>query len=175
MDKTTLTIRERLMIGGLGALTPVMANLLVVDLKHVLAEAELYSILGYIIRCSVLFVIGVVVAYLHDDETNKVKMFQFGMGAPAMLLVGLNGSQVADSDTQQKQIAAIVTPHVEEQPVEVVGPPEPKPQRVGRAKPPEPAHVQPSSVPDASVMSPTESFMHGLVLQKQQQIAIQHQ
>ncbi len=168
MEKSTLTTRERLMIGGLGALTPVMANLLVVDLKHVLAEAELYSILGYIIRCSVLFVIGVVVAYLHDDETNKVKMFQFGMGAPAMLLVGLNGSSVAEQDTQQKAQVAIVSPQrTEDRAIEqpVVGPPAPPPVR---AKPPEPVSGSSSGSLDASVASPAGNFMHGLVLQQQQ-------
>ena len=114
MSKTSsekLTTRERLLIGGIGALMPLVANLLMVDLQMVLRHAELYSVIGYAIRVTLLFGVGVLVAYLHDDETNKIKVLQFGMAAPAMLVATLNGSQLSDTTvTPVPQPVVMVAP-----------------------------------------------------------------
>lgn len=91
---SNMLIKQRLLIGAMGALAPIFANLLVVDADHILKYAELYSTLGYLIRILLLALVGMFVAYLHDDETNRIKLFQLGMGGPALLIAALNGNHV---------------------------------------------------------------------------------
>ena len=121
--RPSLTTRERLMLGALGALTPQIANLLVVDLESVLSQANLFSAAGYAIRVLALAGVGMFVAYLHDDETNKVKAFQFGMAAPAMLLAAINGSQLATAQGQVGRAeAAVVSRETGAEPLQSMAP-----------------------------------------------------
>jgi len=85
--------RKKILLGGLGALTPVIMNLLVVDLK-VLAHLTPLVLLGYVIRVVVLFYLGGLMAYLHKDEKSPVKLFELGIVAPALITALLNAAQV---------------------------------------------------------------------------------
>jgi len=85
---------KKIFIGGLGALTPIIMNLLVIDLEVLLINLTFYSVLGYSIRVIVLFYLGGLIAYLHKDEVNVVKIFELGIVAPALITALLNAGQI---------------------------------------------------------------------------------
>ncbi|MCU0644340.1 MAG: hypothetical protein MUC94_08755, partial [bacterium] len=85
---------KKIFIGGLGALTPIIMNLLVIDLEVLLINLTFYSVLGYSIRVIVLFYLGGLIAYLHKDEINIVKIFELGIVAPALITALLNAGQI---------------------------------------------------------------------------------
>jgi len=86
--------RKKIMIGGMGALTPIIMNLLVVDLNILLINLTVMAFLGYSIRVIALFYLGGVVAYLHKEEKSPVKIFELGIVAPALITALLNAGQV---------------------------------------------------------------------------------
>jgi hypothetical protein len=87
-----MTKRKKLLIGGLGALTPLVLNLVVLDLEVLWPNATILKLLGYFIRVLALFYLGGLVAWLHGEEENPVKLFELGMTAPALITLLLNGS-----------------------------------------------------------------------------------
>lgn len=95
-----LTPREKLLIGGLGALTPLAANLLVVDFASLQTAAfAAPALVGYLVKVSILFSLGAFIAYLHDDERKRFKLFQLGLGVPALAVALLNGRNVKTPQT----------------------------------------------------------------------------
>ena len=90
-----LPSRQRILIGGVGALTPLALNLLVIDFAALQTAAFAQpALLGYFVRVAVLFGLGALIAYFHDDETNKIKLYQLGLGVPALAVAFLNGQNV---------------------------------------------------------------------------------
>lgn len=87
-----LTTRRKIMIGGVGALTPIVLNLLVVDLKTTFATTTALVLVGYLIRVVGLFYLGGLVAYFHKDEKNALKLFELGIVAPALITALMNGT-----------------------------------------------------------------------------------
>jgi len=87
--------RKKIIIGGLGALTPVIMNLLIVDLDALLVKLTILAFLGYIIRLVALFYLGGFVAFLHKDENSPIKIFELGIVAPALITAMLNAGQVS--------------------------------------------------------------------------------
>jgi len=85
---------KKILIGGLGALTPIIMNLLVVELEVLLVKLTFFIILGYAIRVMVLFYLGGIVAFLHKDEKSPVKIFELGIVAPALITALLNAAQI---------------------------------------------------------------------------------
>ncbi|PIR37838.1 MAG: hypothetical protein COV35_07880 [Alphaproteobacteria bacterium CG11_big_fil_rev_8_21_14_0_20_39_49] len=83
-----MTGRERFFSGILGALMPICAILLTLDLTAVFSESSGLST-GHIIGISLQFIIfmfvGGTVAYMHSDEVKAYKLFQIGMATPALL------------------------------------------------------------------------------------------
>lgn len=73
---------KRFLFGGIGALMPVLLAIASLDLGQ---NFSLGNITGIVIRYGVLFCIGGFVAYLHSDENKPIKLFEFGIAAPAML------------------------------------------------------------------------------------------
>lgn len=86
--------QNKIFIGGLGALTPIILNLLVVEFEVLLLKLTLFAILGYLIRVIVLFYLGGLIAYLHKDENSPVKIFELGIVAPALITAMLNAGQI---------------------------------------------------------------------------------
>jgi len=89
-----MTTGKKIMIGGMGALTPIIMNLLAVDLNILLINVTIMAVLGYALRVIVLFYLGGVIAYLHKDEKSPVKIFELGIVAPALITALLNAGQV---------------------------------------------------------------------------------
>ena len=94
-----LSVRDKILIGGLGALTPIIMNLLMVDLEKLFINLTLVSVIAYIIKVAILFYIGGVVAYLNKDENKPIKLFQLGIYAPAMILAFMNTNPLQSSST----------------------------------------------------------------------------
>lgn len=85
---------KKILIGGLGALTPVIMNLLVIDLEVLLLNVTLFAVLGYTIRVIILFYLGGITAFLHKDEDSPVKIFELGIVAPALITALINAGQI---------------------------------------------------------------------------------
>jgi hypothetical protein len=89
-----LTTHQRIMMGGLGALTPIVLSLLTVDLKTTFTNITFFVIAGYAIRVIVLFYMGGIVAFLHKDENKPLKLFELGIVAPALLMTMISAAQI---------------------------------------------------------------------------------
>ena len=85
---------QKILIGGLGAMMPIVLNLLIVDLHVLILDLTLVALLAYLIRVVILFFLGGVVAFLHKDENSPLKLFQLGLAAPALITGLLNSGQV---------------------------------------------------------------------------------
>ncbi|MEK6697444.1 MAG: hypothetical protein AABZ10_00175 [Nitrospirota bacterium] len=90
-----MTTRKKIVLGGLGALTPVVLNLIAVDLRTVFYSLTLIAVAGYLVRVIVLFYLGGLVAYLHKAETSPIKLFELGIVAPALITSMLNASNIS--------------------------------------------------------------------------------
>ncbi len=90
------TKREKVVIGGLGALTPLILHLLVVDLQGWWLTLAPFVVVGAILRVLALCYLGGIVAYLHRDENNPIKLFELGIVAPALITGLLHGAPEAD-------------------------------------------------------------------------------
>jgi predicted nucleic acid-binding protein len=86
--------RHKIIIGGLGALTPVVMNFLVIDINVLFVNLTLLAFIGYLIRVVILFYLGGLVAFLHKDENSPVKLFELGIVAPAIITALLNGTKI---------------------------------------------------------------------------------
>jgi len=90
----TMTNRERVILGGLGASAIGVASFPLKDYGLVDADPNTpFVIGGWVLRVLLFGSIGAVWAYMHSDENNRMRVFQLGMVAPAMLaaLLSANG------------------------------------------------------------------------------------
>lgn len=79
---------KRFLIGGLGALMPILVSLLAIDIGAILddhSNLTTGNIVGFLVRYAILFLIGGFVAYLHQDEQKPFKLFEIGIAAPALI------------------------------------------------------------------------------------------
>ncbi len=89
-----MSTQKKILFGGLGALTPIIMNLLVVDLNVLLVKVTWLALAAYLIRVVILFYLGGLVAYLHKDENSPLKLFELGVAAPALITALLNASHI---------------------------------------------------------------------------------
>lgn len=94
-----MSTQKKILLGGLGALTPIIMNLLVVDLNVLLVNVTGLALAGYLIRVVILFYLGGLVAYLHKDENSPLKLFELGIAAPALITALLNAGHVETPKT----------------------------------------------------------------------------
>jgi hypothetical protein len=83
-----MTGRQRFFSGILGALMPICAILLTLDLTSIFAEESGLSkghLIGVTIQFIIFLFVGGTVAYMHSDEVKAYKLFQIGMATPALL------------------------------------------------------------------------------------------
>ncbi|RUM94423.1 MAG: hypothetical protein DSZ28_03295 [Thiothrix sp.] len=93
-----MTAQRRFLLGGGGALMPVLVSLLAIDLGAFLdsrSDLTTGNIIGFGIRYLILFVVGGVVAYLHEDEHKSFKLFELGIVAPALITSLITAQGVA--------------------------------------------------------------------------------
>lgn len=104
-----MSATKKILFGGLGALTPVIINLLVVDFSTVLSNQTMGVLVGYVVRVLVLFYLGGLVAWLHTDEVSPLKLFQLGIAAPALLTTYMNAQNtIPAKGLPERPIAGIM-------------------------------------------------------------------
>ena len=96
--RKTITVRQRVLFGCLGAVTPLVLNLLVVD-HLALENLTLVAFAGYAIRVAALLFLGGLVAYFYKSESDLFKIFQLGLAAPALVTGMMNGANSAANHT----------------------------------------------------------------------------
>ena len=86
-----MTVVQKMILGAVGAVTPWALNLLVVD-QLTLVNLTVLVCVGYTIRLLVLVGLGSLIVYLNIDEENRMRIFQLGVAAPALVTALLNGA-----------------------------------------------------------------------------------
>jgi len=94
---------RKMKIGCIGALTPIVINLLIVDLQTTLSAVTPISAFCYAVRVAALCTAACIVIYLNSDEDRPVKLFQLGIAAPALLTGMLNGAVIASKQSTPPQ------------------------------------------------------------------------
>lgn len=102
-----LTVRQKVALGGAGALTPIILNLLVVDATRSLRELTLLVVAGYLLKVISLFYLGGMTAALHRQEQDPLRVFELGIVAPALLTTFINGSRAEKHNEQPPNPAAV--------------------------------------------------------------------
>jgi hypothetical protein len=115
-------MRQKVFIGGLGALTPIIASLLVVDLRVLSVDITAAAVIAYLVRVILLFYLGGIVAFLHRDENNAVKLFELGIAAPALITGMIAGVQRDIPKNPKSSSAWIQTVHAQSPAAVTVGP-----------------------------------------------------
>jgi hypothetical protein len=96
-----MKMRERLLLGGFGGITPFIAPLIIVNpkllgycLSHPFDPIVLGAVylLGLFFQLVLLFILGAFWSYLHKSERNKFKIFQLGIVAPAIICGLINST-----------------------------------------------------------------------------------
>jgi hypothetical protein len=93
-----MSYSRKFIIGGLGALLPVLVSLLAIDIAGVVdhwKEITVGTYVGYVLRDLILFVLGGVIAALNTEVTKPLTLVQLGIAAPALITSFINGSAVA--------------------------------------------------------------------------------
>jgi hypothetical protein len=80
-------------LGGLGGITPVLLNIIAKDYRIIFVDFTTIVAFGYFLRCIALFIVGAVVAYLHNEK-KKIRLFELGIIAPAILTAFINGAPI---------------------------------------------------------------------------------
>jgi len=112
----SMSTRTKFLWGGLGALTPVVATFLIVDVETIMSYLNTafgdtgnpFLVAGYSLRVLGLFIVGGVWACLHKQEYDPKKLFQLGIVAPAMITAMINASNVYDgSHSENDRLSAV--------------------------------------------------------------------
>ncbi len=87
---------------------PVLVSLLTIDIGAVLSDESYLTtgnIIGIAIRYLVLFGVGGIVAYLHEDEHKPFKIFELGIAAPALItsLITAQGISVNNKKVEESR------------------------------------------------------------------------
>lgn len=101
--------RERILLGGAGALTPILLNALLVDTNTVFAKLTAVVALSYALRVIILFLLGSINTWLHEEEKCRKKLWQLGMAGPALVTTLLNGSSVERHSGSRAQTTNVVS------------------------------------------------------------------
>jgi hypothetical protein len=108
----TLSYRAVFALGALGAVLPVLAGLLTVDLAGIIDNRDALTFghyVGYCIRLVVLILLGGIVASLNQGVRQPLAIVQLGIAAPALITSYINGSSIALPKDSQKEAFAIVS------------------------------------------------------------------
>lgn len=102
-----MTSHKRFLLGGGGALMPVLVSFLAVDIGAALdnqANLTTGNIIGFTLRYIILFIVGGFVAYLHEDEQKPFKLFELGIAAPALITSLITAQGIAYSTPQNESV-----------------------------------------------------------------------
>jgi len=85
----------------IGALMPLIMSLYYSDLAVFLQKITPTIFFGYLIKVIILLVLGFLIGAFYRTETNRLKLFQLGIAAPAIVLGVINGqgTKLSEGDT----------------------------------------------------------------------------
>jgi hypothetical protein len=83
--ETSMTEKERFIIGGVGGLAPILMFAVDGSLQKSLDGSYFLIALGFLARVVIMFLIGGFVARLYPEVKLRYKVFQLGVSAPAMI------------------------------------------------------------------------------------------
>ncbi len=106
---------QKFYIACLGALTPIITNLLVVDLNTTLHNLSVIEGITYAVRLVALCAAACVVVFLNSDEERPVKLFQLGIMAPALLTSLINGAAISVKANAQESASIRIQPPLPKQ------------------------------------------------------------
>ena len=104
---------EKLLIGGVGGLTPLAASLLIVDvqvidkyIRNFFAgnTGDEFYIYGYLFKVCLLFLVGSFWAYIHRSEHSLLKIYQLGIVAPGIILGLVNSAELKKNRNPEPKI-----------------------------------------------------------------------
>ena len=101
---------RRWLAGGVGALTPIVLNYVVTDRYVVFGDLEAWTVVGYMVKVALLFWLGAVVAWMHQDEHRPQKLFQLGIVAPALVTTMMNGMNIDHRGKEPRGVDKILRP-----------------------------------------------------------------
>ncbi len=102
-----MTSHKRFLLGGGGALMPVLVSFLAVDIGAALdnqVNLTTGNIIGFSLRYIILFIVGGFVAYLHEDEQKPFKLFELGIAAPALITSLITAQGISYSAPQNGSV-----------------------------------------------------------------------
>lgn len=102
----------KILLGGFGALTPILLNLVAVDLRQPLQDLTILVFLGYLIKVLILFLIGGIVAFLHQEEISPARLFELGIIAPALITALVNGNHYVNAEAHLKQVPRSISANI---------------------------------------------------------------
>jgi len=94
----------RFLLGGIGALAPVVLFLINLDFEQYVAEATAWKTIGYIVRTILLFLLGGFIAYLHEKENKRITLFLVGVSAPSLLAGSISTASPNASSASPKAV-----------------------------------------------------------------------
>jgi hypothetical protein len=93
---------KRFVIGGIGGLAPVIAFVAAIDVSPHLSDMTNVKALGHAVKVLLLFAIGGFVAWLHVTEDEPFKLFEIGLGGPALIAGVIATNTIAQSSPPQR-------------------------------------------------------------------------
>ena len=97
----TPSLKQKLLIGGIGGLAPILAKLLIQDVNTITLWLQnldfkflMIRIIGYLLWALILFGAGAFWVFLNKSEKKLLKIFQLGIVAPAMITGMIQSAQM---------------------------------------------------------------------------------
>jgi hypothetical protein len=93
--------RGHFLTGALGAITPALCQLAIVDFRSINLVGP-GDVVGWLIRAAICFFIGgLIVHYFYYAERNPARVFYAGLAAPAMIFALANGQKIDPNPAQR--------------------------------------------------------------------------
>lgn len=98
-------MKEKLLLGGIGGLMPLIASFIVLDAETIASYIEHFNdpnkrgmilLCGYFLKAFLMFSTGSLWAYLHNSEESLLKIFQLGIVAPAIISGFIQSGNIKD-------------------------------------------------------------------------------
>lgn len=100
--RADLTPLQRLLVGGLGGITPIVATLMAGEYENLPLpdyEGLVQFYLGYGLRILLFFCVGALFVWLHQEVRGRYPVFRLGLTAPALIaaMIGAAPAEAAGS------------------------------------------------------------------------------
>lgn len=101
VKRDQLTANQRLLVGGLGGVTPIIATMMAggyetLPLPDYQGLLDFYF--GFSLRITLFFCVGAVFVWLHQEVRGRYAVFRLGVTAPALIaaMIGASPAEAAD-------------------------------------------------------------------------------